>query len=147
MSGVYRNIDCFQERQRLPSLIRAVLLSASTRELPAGNSLVRTPSRRWDPNFGDFSDFRQIGLTQRLVWIHSFTPFFIHSLIFSFIHKCFHSLIHCFLLSLRVGFFSTSRPVMRCATFQVLIINDHMLGTMAGGAADCSYWIRVLSER
>ena len=29
-------------------------------------------------------------------------------------------------------------------TQKVLPINDHMLGTMAGGAADCSFWIRKL---
>jgi 20S proteasome subunit beta 5 len=29
-------------------------------------------------------------------------------------------------------------------TQKVLPINSHMLGTMAGGAADCSYWIRKL---
>ena len=28
-------------------------------------------------------------------------------------------------------------------TQKVLPVNTHMLGTMAGGAADCSYWIRV----
>jgi 20S proteasome subunit beta 5 len=30
-------------------------------------------------------------------------------------------------------------------TQKVLPINSHVLGTMAGGAADCSYWIRKLS--
>jgi len=30
---------------------------------------------------------------------------------------------------------------------KILVINDYLLGTMAGGAADCQYWIRVLSER
>lgn len=30
---------------------------------------------------------------------------------------------------------------------KIITINKHMLGTMAGGAADCSYWLRVLSER
>jgi 20S proteasome subunit beta 5 len=29
-------------------------------------------------------------------------------------------------------------------TQKVLPVNTHMLGTMAGGAADCSYWIRAL---
>jgi len=30
---------------------------------------------------------------------------------------------------------------------KVLVVNDYLLGTMAGGAADCTYWLRVLSER
>jgi len=30
---------------------------------------------------------------------------------------------------------------------KVIEINDYMLGTMAGGAADCMYWLRVLSQR
>lgn len=30
---------------------------------------------------------------------------------------------------------------------QVIVINDYLLGTMAGGAADCTYWLRILSER
>jgi len=30
-------------------------------------------------------------------------------------------------------------------TKKVLPVNSHMIGTMAGGAADCSYWIRLLS--
>ncbi|KAJ6225808.1 hypothetical protein RDWZM_004353 [Blomia tropicalis] len=29
---------------------------------------------------------------------------------------------------------------------KIIIINDYLVGTMAGGAADCSYWQRVLSE-
>ncbi|XP_022649480.1 proteasome subunit beta type-5-like [Varroa jacobsoni] len=30
---------------------------------------------------------------------------------------------------------------------KVIVINDYLLGTMAGGAADCTYWLRILSER
>ncbi|XP_022246435.1 proteasome subunit beta type-5-like isoform X2 [Limulus polyphemus] len=30
---------------------------------------------------------------------------------------------------------------------KIIEINDNLLGTMAGGAADCVYWERVLSER
>jgi len=30
---------------------------------------------------------------------------------------------------------------------KIIVINDFMLGTMAGGAADCTYWLRVLSQR
>ncbi|CAG2114419.1 unnamed protein product [Medioppia subpectinata] len=30
---------------------------------------------------------------------------------------------------------------------KIIPINKHLLGTMAGGAADCTYWERVLSER
>lgn len=30
---------------------------------------------------------------------------------------------------------------------KIIPINKHMLGTMAGGAADCVYWERLLSER
>ena len=30
---------------------------------------------------------------------------------------------------------------------KIIPINDYLLGTMAGGAADCTYWERVLSER
>lgn len=30
---------------------------------------------------------------------------------------------------------------------KIIPINEYMLGTMAGGAADCTYWERVLSER
>lgn len=29
---------------------------------------------------------------------------------------------------------------------KIIVINDYLLGTMAGGAADCSYWQRVLSQ-
>jgi len=29
---------------------------------------------------------------------------------------------------------------------KIIVINDYLLGTMAGGAADCMYWQRVLSE-
>lgn len=29
---------------------------------------------------------------------------------------------------------------------KIIVINDFLLGTMAGGAADCSYWERVLSK-
>lgn len=29
---------------------------------------------------------------------------------------------------------------------KIIVINDFLLGTMAGGAADCMYWQRVLSE-
>lgn len=29
---------------------------------------------------------------------------------------------------------------------KIIVINDFLLGTMAGGAADCSYWQRVLSK-
>jgi len=32
-------------------------------------------------------------------------------------------------------------------TDKVLPVSKHILGTMAGGAADCSYWIRALSTR
>jgi 20S proteasome subunit beta 5 len=32
-------------------------------------------------------------------------------------------------------------------TQKVLPVNTHMLGTMAGGAADCSYWIRALKAQ
>ena len=32
-------------------------------------------------------------------------------------------------------------------TDKVLPVTGHVLGTMAGGAADCSYWIRALSAR
>lgn len=32
-------------------------------------------------------------------------------------------------------------------TKKIIEINDYLLGTMAGGAADCTYWERVLSER
>lgn len=30
---------------------------------------------------------------------------------------------------------------------KIIPVNDYMLGTMAGGAADCTYWLRVLSQR
>lgn len=30
---------------------------------------------------------------------------------------------------------------------KIIEINDYLLGTMAGGAADCVYWERVLAER
>ncbi|CAL1265655.1 unnamed protein product [Larinioides sclopetarius] len=30
---------------------------------------------------------------------------------------------------------------------KIIAINDYLLGTMAGGAADCMYWERILSER
>ncbi|XP_003743953.1 proteasome subunit beta type-5 [Galendromus occidentalis] len=30
---------------------------------------------------------------------------------------------------------------------KIIVVNSYVLGTMAGGAADCSYWLRVLSER
>ncbi|XP_065566513.1 proteasome subunit beta type-5-like [Artemia franciscana] len=30
---------------------------------------------------------------------------------------------------------------------KVVVINDYMVGTMAGGAADCTYWERVLSRQ
>lgn len=30
---------------------------------------------------------------------------------------------------------------------KIIEINDYLLGTMAGGAADCTYWERVLAER
>lgn len=30
---------------------------------------------------------------------------------------------------------------------KIIPINKHLLGTMAGGAADCTYWERLLSER
>ncbi|KAF8782716.1 proteasome subunit beta type-5-like [Argiope bruennichi] len=30
---------------------------------------------------------------------------------------------------------------------KIIAINDYLLGTMAGGAADCVYWERILSER
>lgn len=30
---------------------------------------------------------------------------------------------------------------------KIIPINQYLLGTMAGGAADCTYWERVLSER
>lgn len=30
---------------------------------------------------------------------------------------------------------------------KILPINSHLVGTMAGGAADCQYWLRLLSER
>lgn len=30
---------------------------------------------------------------------------------------------------------------------KIIEINDYLLGTMAGGAADCIYWERILSER
>ncbi|CAN7992351.1 unnamed protein product [Ixodes hexagonus] len=30
---------------------------------------------------------------------------------------------------------------------KIIVINKYLLGTMAGGAADCVYWQRVLSER
>lgn len=29
---------------------------------------------------------------------------------------------------------------------KIIVINDYLLGTMAGGAADCMYWHRVLAE-
>lgn len=29
---------------------------------------------------------------------------------------------------------------------KIIVINDYLVGTMAGGAADCMYWQRVLSE-
>jgi 20S proteasome subunit beta 5 len=32
-------------------------------------------------------------------------------------------------------------------TQKVLPVNTHMLGTMAGGAADCSYWIRAIKAQ
>ena len=40
-----------------------------------------------------------------------------------------------------LGSFVGSKTVQK-----VLPINTHMIGTMAGGAADCSYWIRLLSQ-
>ena len=30
---------------------------------------------------------------------------------------------------------------------KVIEINPYLLGTMAGGAADCSYWERVLAKQ
>jgi len=30
---------------------------------------------------------------------------------------------------------------------KIIPINEYMVGTMAGGAADCTYWERILSER
>jgi 20S proteasome subunit beta 5 len=30
---------------------------------------------------------------------------------------------------------------------KIIEINDFLLGTMAGGAADCTYWERVLSKQ
>lgn len=29
---------------------------------------------------------------------------------------------------------------------KIIVINDYLLGTMAGGAADCMYWLRILSK-
>lgn len=42
-----------------------------------------------------------------------------------------------------VGFFfcTASQTVKK-----VIEINPYLLGTMAGGAADCSYWERVLAK-
>ncbi|GAX09715.1 5'-3' exoribonuclease 1 [Fistulifera solaris] len=40
-----------------------------------------------------------------------------------------------------LGSFIGSKTVQK-----VLPINSHMIGTMAGGAADCSYWIRLISQ-
>lgn len=40
------------------------------------------------------------------------------------------------------GQFIGSRTVQK-----IIVINKFLLGTMAGGAADCMYWERVLSER
>lgn len=37
--------------------------------------------------------------------------------------------------------------IMSNSVQKVLIINEYLLGTMAGGAADCYYWERILSER
>ena len=31
--------------------------------------------------------------------------------------------------------------------FQIIPINRYLMGTMAGGAADCMYWERVLSKQ
>lgn len=40
------------------------------------------------------------------------------------------------------AFFTASQ-----STQKVIIVNDYMLGTLAGGAADCQYWYRVLSKQ
>lgn len=45
---------------------------------------------------------------------------------------------HCFVLE----YFSGSGSVKK-----IIEINDFLLGTMAGGAADCTYWERVLSKQ
>ena len=41
-----------------------------------------------------------------------------------------------------VFFHSASQSVKK-----IIEINPYMLGTMAGGAADCSYWERVLGKQ
>jgi len=37
--------------------------------------------------------------------------------------------------------------IMSNSVLKVIEINDYLLGTMAGGAADCCYWERILAER
>jgi len=37
--------------------------------------------------------------------------------------------------------------IMSNTVLKVIEINDYLLGTMAGGAADCCYWERILAER
>ena len=39
-----------------------------------------------------------------------------------------------------------NRQLIVAYPFQVIEINPYLLGTMAGGAADCSYWERVLAK-
>lgn len=45
-------------------------------------------------------------------------------------------------LYLVVVFFCTASQTVK----KVIEINPYLLGTMAGGAADCSYWERVLAK-
>ena len=41
---------------------------------------------------------------------------------------------------------STGQYIASQTVMKLLVINDYMLGTMAGGAADCQFWFRVLSQ-
>ncbi|TGZ67932.1 hypothetical protein CRM22_004532 [Opisthorchis felineus] len=42
---------------------------------------------------------------------------------------------------------SSGSYIASATTDKILIINKYLLGTMAGGAADCAYWERVLSKQ
>ncbi|XP_015929159.1 proteasome subunit beta type-5 [Parasteatoda tepidariorum] len=42
---------------------------------------------------------------------------------------------------------TTGPYISSTAVKKVIEINDYLLGTMAGGAADCVYWERILAER
>ena len=48
---------------------------------------------------------------------------------------------------LAVDYRATGEMHIGSACMKIIEINKFLLGTMAGGAADCTYWERVLSKQ